>query len=260
MQRANRRLQAIKQTRQRPKRSLLVMRACKQMSLGIIGIALFVGVGYGLFLAVDWVNQPVREVVLQGEFENVSREQLAEMSAEYLHHGIISLDLQALAQSVEQHPWVDHVAVSRIWPNRVQIHIEEHKPAMRWADRGMISDKGIYIQAAPLKEYSELPVVFSSQTDAFELITQFRILSAALNQVSLSIDELIQKPSGDWFVRLQNGVPVELGSADLREKLRRIIHLWQYELRGREAALQAIDARYKHGLVVSWDKSREGGA
>lgn len=123
---------------------------------------------------------------------------------------------------------------------------------MRWADQGLLSESGRVIRAPAKLDYSDLPLVYSEQSSPVQLMNQFQILATALDQVSLSIGELRQKPSGDWFVRLRNGVPVELGGADLRGKIQRIIRLWQGELADVRSSVAGIDARYTNGLVVSW--------
>lgn len=223
-------------------------------SAAIISLVILVVIGLGFCgkAAYHWLDKPIQEVVLQGDYVNFSRDTAVEIAEPFVYVGLLSLDMPALVSRLEQQPWVDKASVARIWPNRIQISVREHRPVMRWADQGLLSESGRVIRAPAKQDYSDLPLVYSEQSSPVQLMNQFQILATALDQVSLSIGELRQKPSGDWFVRLRNGVPVELGGADLRGKIQRIIRLWQGELADVRSSVAGIDARYTNGLVVSW--------
>lgn len=217
----------------------------------LVALAL-VGVSYGSEALYGWLDKPIQEVVLDGSYLNFSRDEAVEVAQPYLFVGILSVDMPELVATLEEQPWVESASVARIWPNRIQISVTEHRPVMRWADKGLLSESGRVIVAPANQDYSSLPLVYSEQSTPVQLMNQFQVLATALDQVNLSIGELRQKPSGDWFARLRNGVPVELGGADLRGKIQRIIRLWQGELADVRSSVAGIDARYTNGLVVSW--------
>ena len=249
---AVRRQNQRRQNQRRPRLSPdLVARA-----RALVGVLLLLGVGlagvFGARSLYGWLDKPIQEIVLVGDYVNFSHEEVAGVAEPFLHAGLLSMDMQGLAASLERQPWIAKAAVARIWPNRLQVSIEEHRPMMRWADRGLLSDTGHVIEVPARRDYSDLPLVYSEQSSPLQLMNQFRILATALEQVNLSIWELRQKPSGDWVARLRNGVPIELGSNDLRGKIQRIIRLWQVELIDVQSDVAGIDARYTNGLVVSW--------
>ncbi len=202
--------------------------------------------------AYTWLDQPIEEIVLVGDYLNFSQQEVARLAQPYLAAGFLSVDLEGLVATIETADWVESAAVSRVWPNRLQIQIVEYQPVMRLSDIGLLSESGQVIRAPARTDYSGLPLVFSEQTEPSLLMTQFRILALALDQADLHIHELHQRASGDWFVRLDNGVGVELGSTDLRQKIQRVIRVWQFELQDMEQRVAYIDARYTHGLVVGW--------
>jgi cell division protein FtsQ len=247
------RKQAVRRKRRRDReiRPELKLRA-RFVAVSSIFVSALVGVSFGAGAAYSWLDKPIQEVVLDGEYLNFSRDEAVELAQPYLYVGILSLEMPELVSSLEQQPWVESASVARIWPNRIQISVTEHRPIMRWADRGLLSESGQVIVAPANQDYSALPLVYSEQSSPVQLMNQFQVLATALDQVSLSIGELRQKPSGDWFARLRNGVPVELGGADLRGKIQRIIRLWQGELADVRSSVAGIDARYTNGLVVSW--------
>jgi cell division protein FtsQ len=255
MAETGKRRQAVKRnsrTQQRRGPGPELMQRIRALGGAVILTGVVLGLGWGSLQLYGWLNKPIEEIVLVGKYENFTRDEVAKVAGDFLHAGILSVDMNGLAASLEQQPWVADASVSRIWPNRLQITIDEYQPVMRWADRGLLSDTGRVIYAPAHRDYPDLPLVFSEQTSPQQLMNQFRILASALDQVDLSISELRQKPSGDWSAKLRNGVPVELGGTDLRGKIQRIIRLWQVELVDVQDDVAGIDARYTHGLVIQW--------
>lgn len=249
------RKQAVRQGRQSRQSLPSVMPQLRIVAIGLVSLLATACLALGSESAYRWLDKPIQEVVLQGDYLNFTRDEAVSAAQPYLYVGILSVNMSELVTTLEQKPWVEKASVARVWPNRIKISIVEHRPVMRWADKGLLSESGRVILAPANGDYSELPMVYSEQSSPVQLMNQFRVLATALDQVNLSIGELRQKPSGDWFARLRNGVPVELGSVDLRGKIQRIIRLWQGELADVRSSVAGIDARYTNGLVVSWQSA-----
>lgn len=247
------RKQAVRQQGKKKRSASPEMKMRIRSSLMVLFLAATaLAVGFGGNSVYRWLDKPIQEVVLVGDYVNFSRDQAVQIAQPYLYVGVLSVDMPGLVSQLEQQPWVESASVARIWPNRLQLTIAEHRPVMRWSELGLLSESGRVIRAPANIDYTELPLVYSAQSSPVQLMNQFQILATALDQVNLTIGELRQKPSGDWFARLENGVPMELGSSDLRGKIQRIIRLWQGELADVRSEVAGIDARYTNGLVVSW--------
>src|ERR1035437_1220368 len=75
---------------------------------------------------------PLRHLALQGELAHVTREQ-AESAARASTVGtFFGVDLDAVRRTFEALPWVRKVEVRRLWPDRLQVAIEEHLVLARW--------------------------------------------------------------------------------------------------------------------------------
>lgn len=85
-------------------------------------------------------------------------ERASEVSVRHLadiRHGerLLSLDLDRIVASVKRHPWVAEARIKRSFPNTVRIQVEEHKPVLLLAHRGLffVADDGeVFVRARTL--------------------------------------------------------------------------------------------------------------
>ena len=100
--------------------------------------ALFVLVAVALVLAAfAWlVRLPVftiRGVKVEGDLTRNSVATIRANAMPGLAGSFFTMDLQRARAAFESVPWVRRAVVSRVWPNRLQVRLEEHRPAALWA-------------------------------------------------------------------------------------------------------------------------------
>ena len=78
---------------------------------------------------------PLREVVVRGELKNASREEIAN-ALDGIGGNFFSADLAAVRGRLEQVAWVRRVDARRVWPDRIEVRLEEHVAFARWGDSG----------------------------------------------------------------------------------------------------------------------------
>jgi len=91
--------------------------------------------------AKDPIRSPVNNVDILGTVDYEDRSELVGVVQKYTGDGFYSLDIDNVRRSVENLPWVAHARVSRVWPSRIQVQVEEHEPAARWNDDSLISKR-----------------------------------------------------------------------------------------------------------------------
>ena len=112
------------------------------------------GVGKGAQLVLD---QPVRELEVQGTFQRVTAIQVEAAVAEALNAGFLTVDLEALRERVQALDWVDGVNVSRSWPDKLIVRVTEHQAAARWNESGLLNVRGeLFAERSP-HAFPELP-------------------------------------------------------------------------------------------------------
>ncbi len=86
--------------------------------------------------AASWVaRQPafaLRQIRLEGE---TARNNAATVRAHVMPRlagNFFTLNLQAAREAFEAVPWVRHAVVRKVWPNRLVVQLEEHRPVAVW--------------------------------------------------------------------------------------------------------------------------------
>ena len=87
-------------------------------------------------LALNWVVRlPVfglKAIHVEGEVARNSVSTIRANAAPKLTGNFFTTDLQKDKRAFESVPWVRQAIVRRIWPNRLAVRLEEHRPAAAW--------------------------------------------------------------------------------------------------------------------------------
>ena len=90
---------------------------------------------------------PLREIVVRGELKNASRAEIAN-ALDGIGGNFFAADLAAVRARLEQVAWVRRVDVRRVWPDRIEVRLEEHVAFARWGDSGLVNTFGEPFAAA----------------------------------------------------------------------------------------------------------------
>ena len=97
---------------------------------------------WGIAELRDPSTLPLRSVHIKGEFLNVSEQQLrAHVEGSQLG-GFFSTNVEVVTDKVHTLPWVDSVRVRRIWPDVLQITVQEQKAVARWNNNALLNTDG----------------------------------------------------------------------------------------------------------------------
>lgn len=220
--------------------------------------------------AVDVNLMPIREVhfsAVEGTLTRVDAAQLRHIAGAVRSLGgsMFSTDLEEVRKAVQQVPWVRDVRVSRRFPDRLEISIEEHQPFARWVDVAMtdaqIDPTTGQVASTLVNTFGEvfivdfdaaLPLFVGPHGSAANLLARWKSLSASLAQSANPIlrpAELRLSPRRAWQLRLDNGATLELGRQEPEHQLRRALDV-AGELPAVFAANARVDMRYPNGLAL----------
>ena len=200
---------------------------------------------------------PVRQVALQGEIRHVTREQ-AETAARASAVGtFFSVDLDAVRRSFEALPWVRKVEVRRLWPDRLQVAIEEHVALARWgADTRAMRLVNIHgeVFAGEFADAERLPQFAGPQGTAQEVARRYAAFRQTLAPLKVEPRQVLLSPRYAWQLRLSNGLTLELGRDQLKEsvleRLSRFVAHYAQTLGGLNRRLDYVDLRYPNGFAL----------
>lgn len=177
---------------------------------------------------------------------------------------LFTLSLKGIANRVASHPWVDHVTLRKIFPNRVLIQIEERKPIaiLQLDEPYYIDSKGvIFSQVGDRDEYN-FPILTglnkqvlnqdSSQAEAL-LVKALEFLKLVQQEPLSPLEEISEIRMGKTFgiqcFTMAEGVEVKMGWDQFEEKLRRLSLIWS-DLQKRGMVPHSIDCSDLKRMVV----------
>lgn len=219
---------------------------------------------------------PIERVVFvsasNGALTEVDEEALKRVANALTTNGasMLQLDLVGLAAIVKQVQWVREATIRRQFPSTIVVAIEEHKPVARWvADATddlqtietstLVNSFGDVFSATIADERREqLPKLAGPEGSSFEVLTRYVALLAPLATIGRSPKSVVMTPRRAWQVKLDNGVVLELGRADVDERIARFIHTYP-ELPALQVADAVVDLRYQSGLTIRYANALAAG-
>jgi len=201
---------------------------------------------------------PVREVKIAGEPQRVSAEQIAHVARTGISGNFFTLDLDVLRAAVEQLPWVRSATVRRIWPDGIEITLQEHDAVAIWrphnGETGLINGKGEVFHAEPPEQSHPLPRFNGPTGRAEDILLRHREFSQTLSGIGRTIDTISLSPRGAWRFRLDDGLIVELGrdqeGLSLSERTQRLAAHYE-NLKLQMGSIRLADLRYPNGFALS---------
>ena len=230
----------------RPETRAALARWARRLGLGLMIATLPLAV----FKGWTWLDKPVAEVVLTGEFPPEASSEILGQLKPLPAGGVLSLDLESVAAPVESLDWVEQVRVKRHWPDRLTIQVQQHRAVARWNDSAYLNTAGEVV--ASWDEQPGLPRLYSTEAQADRILQHYLLLERALDPAGLQLVGASMDGNDNLSLSLVGSLQIELGNRDLLPRLQRVLAVWKSELSERAARVEVIDARYATGVAVRW--------
>ena len=218
-------------------------------------------------VAVLWAaHRPafaVRAIKVDGDLAHNSVLTIRANAAPKLAGNFFTMDLAAGRRAFESVPWVRQAVVRRVWPNRLWVQLEEHKPAALWsssANADEASDKMVNTFGEVFEanvgdvEDDALPTLRGPDGSAAQMLRMIGRLSPEFATMNAHIDTLELSGRGSWRAELDTGAEVELGRGSEGQVVARTREFVATlpELRNRYAQhpLLYADLRHNDGYAV----------
>ena len=176
-----------------------------------------------------WVRQPVfalRSIRIDGDMTRNSVATIRVNALPQLRGNFFSTDLQADQRAFESVPWVRHAVVQRVWPDRLAVRLEEHRPAAAWigSDRNdrLVNTLGEVFEAnVGDVEDDNLPELEGPEGSSLAMLDMLVRLQTLFVPREWHIDALRLSSRLSWRVELDNGAVIELGRGSHDEVIAR---------------------------------------
>jgi cell division protein FtsQ len=189
---------------------------------------------------------PVRVVDVSTPLERVSREDLQAVLAHYAAGNFFAARIDEMRAAAEQVPWVRRASVRRVWPDRLEVAIEEHVAFARWGSEGLVNIQGERFAAV---SDAELPLFIGPPGSEAEIARRYGRFAEQLAPLGSPLERVVLSARHGWQLRLANGLQITLGrDADAGDdRLARFVSAYA---RAGNARAEVVDLRYPNGFAV----------
>lgn len=206
----------------------------------------------GLVVIWPYVNKPVAEVEFSGFIQRADIQALRKEVESKVGSGLLTLDIEDLDARLETISWVYAAEITKIWPQRLSINIEEEQPVARWGDIGYLTASGKMVESDAYEDLAQLPHFDVGVAEPREVLDLFYGLNSAMLTSGIALQELRQSKFGSWSMVMENGSEIVLGKDELMTRIQRVMSAWQRLEPAQLNELETVDARYPNGLAVRY--------
>lgn len=236
-------------------RKVGIIRICLAFILLFAGIWLTWQKATELKWPLKMASLPVKYVRIEGVLQNLSKEELEDALLPWVSVGFLEADMQSIHNAVAALPWVGSVAVTRLWPDTLDIKVIERKPYLRWGKDGFITEQGVIFKPKSVAGHEQLPILNTQEARRLEALDILKGLSLALADQGLVLKELTINDRGAWSLKLAYGPMIMLGREEQVKKLQRFLRTLPLLEEHQIAAMAVVDLRYPNGYAVAWKAS-----
>ena len=201
---------------------------------------------------------PVRELVVQGELSRTERAEIEDAVRGRIAGNFFAASPGEVRRSLEQLPWVRRVEVRRLWPDRLQVRVEEHVALARWGDDALINTHGERFNG---RSDEKLPVFIAPAGTEAELARRYAKFSRLVEPLGAPLDRVVLTPRFAWQLRLANGLQLMLGrdGAQAEDRLARFVDVHGRTLGRLARHHDYVDLRYPNGFALRVPELAAGG-
>jgi cell division protein FtsQ len=211
--------------------------------------------GTGMW-ALRWVlNQPINQVTIVGQLRHVPVADLQRVARRLVAgHGLVNVPVANLRRALRQLPWVEDVAIERVWPRDLRLHVREQRAVARWNVLTMINARGETFSGGAALPGGDLPLLAGPEGTAAEVFARFLQSRVGLEPLGLAVSAMSVDARGAWELRLANGITVRLGRSQVDARYQRLLTAAWPAVAERAADVNYLDLRYSNGFAVGWKR------
>jgi cell division protein FtsQ len=215
----------------------------------LVGMAAlgFAVAAVALLLRSPWF--PVRYIEVAHALQKTGKGEIEAAARERIGGNFFAVAPADLRAGLEQLPWVRRASVRRVWPDRLEVALEEHVPLARWGDDALVNTHGERFYGS---SDAELPRFFGPAGSELEVTRRYARFSDALAPLGGRLERVVLTPRYAWQLRLSSGLQIMLGrDAEAAEaRLRKFVEVYAGTLGRLERKHDYVDLRYPNGFAL----------
>lgn len=221
-----------------------------------IGLAALLFAYAGLQMLLRSPLFPLKEIVVRGDLKHADATEI-ENAVDRAGGNFFAADLTALRTRLEQVTWVRRVDLRRVWPDRIELRLEEHVAFARWGGGGLVNTFGEPF-SAPIDDAvaATLPLFAGPAGSEGELTKRYRRFAELLAPLGENPVRVVLTARYAWQLRMSGGLNLELGrdgAEPVEQRLERFVAVYPESLGrlpSRADAPRNVDLRYPNGFAL----------
>jgi len=198
---------------------------------------------------------PIEKVEIEGEFENISRNNFREKVIAVIDGGYFTLNLAEVKADLMALPWVDDVSVRRQWPSSLHIKVTEKRAVAYWNNGAMISDRGEVFKPEMIRDKLNLPRLKGPNGQHNKVWLFLTEINKGFSSMGFQVADLSLDGRRAWSVhflseKAVNKIEIKLGRDHADDRLARFVKVFssvkQFDLKN----IEVIDLRYPNGFAM----------
>ena len=201
------------------------------MNVSAVAIAALAGLLLAGAALLWLARQPlfaIRTITIDGDVGRNSVSTIRANAAPRLAGNFLTLDLTAVRRAFESVPWVRHAVVQKVWPNRLRVRLEEHRPVAIWGGGEPGSEKLVNSFGEVFEanvgdvEDDTLPTLQGPEGSSARVLAMHERLGPPFALLEARVEALQLSGRGSWGATLDTGAVVEIGRGSDEEVLARV--------------------------------------
>ena len=219
----------------------------------LIGLTVlaFALVGLQRLLRSDFL--PLREIRVTSPVAKTSSAEIDAAVRGHIAGNFLGVDLAEVRAAFERLPWVRRASVRRVWPDRLEVELEEHVALARWGDDALVNTYGErFVARFATSGDQPLPLFVAPTGTEQQVASRYASFSRIVAPLGTSVDRIVVSPRLAWQLRLANGLNLMLGrdSDGGEERLRRFVASYADTLGKIQRRHEYVDLRYPNGFAL----------
>ncbi|ESK38770.1 cell division protein FtsQ/DivIB [Acinetobacter nectaris] len=205
---------------------------------------------YGLYKVIT--DAHVADLDVVGTDSPVESQQVVSYVQPVVKNNYFTADLEQIRDRALEISWVDHVVVSRAWPNQIRLRIIPQHPVARWGTGRLLSDNGTVFKEAVPQNHANLPLLHGPATQAQLMMRRYNEINQLFQPLNLHLKELYLTERMTWFMQFDTGLRIIVDQDQTMSKLQRLSQMASRDLEPVWSQITTIDLRYRNGLSIQW--------
>ncbi|HYD56606.1 MAG TPA: cell division protein FtsQ/DivIB [Burkholderiales bacterium] len=216
----------------------------------LVGVAMFLFAAAGIWALVHSDLFPVREVTVANALEKTTRDDVESALHGRITGNFFAVSAADVRAGLEKLPWVRRASVRRVWPDRLDVTLEEHVAVARWGDDALVNTYGERFSG--MSDDVTLPLFVGPAGTEHEVALRYGRFSEAVAPLEMRVERIVLTPRLAWQLRLSGGLDVMLGrDGEVAEaRLKRFVEVFDATLKTIPRKHEYVDLRYPNGFAL----------